>query len=279
MTCLLHGFFQYLAQPFFESDVIESLNEDDFMEHHVDDFVYSIGNNTVLIKWNTTIIPPVIEEMFPNPYTVDISLHSLDPETETHSYMGDIGRNVPNTGSFEVNLPNITDPSMVVAVGISVSETSVSEVVIMIDDDNDGNDNNDGNDDNDDNDDNDANDDNDSNDGDQDDFTPKDIIDGIKEAFKAVMRRSKKFIKNPLAMVKTIRDVGIDAARRLGCEAFGVFLEPENIGDDINNRLPPCPPTSSRARRDRQFVKENPFLEYFTVGTIEQCYRQNVFTR
>ena len=232
-----------IAQPFFDAEATESLTEDDFREHRVNDFVYNMGNNTVLIKWNPIKIPPVIEEMFPSPFTVDISLHSLDPETETHSYMGSIGRNVPNTGSFEVSLPSIDDPIMVVAVGISVSETSVSEVV---------NDDAQG-------------------DGNQDDITIKDIVNSIKKI--------KKFIKNPLQLLPNIIDIGFDAATRLGCEAYCNFVEPENIGDKINDRLPPCPPTSDRARRDRQFTRENPFLEYFTVGTIGQCYAQNVFDR
>lgn len=244
ITC----FLQYLAQPFFNSETSESLTEDDFREHRVNDFVYSMGNNTVMIMWNPTIIPPVLENMFPNPYTVDISLYSLDPENETRSFMGDIGRNVTNNGSFTVSLPNITDPVMVGAIGITVSETSVSEVV------------------------NNAN----QNDGNQDVVTPRDIVDSIIDGIFSISKKAKKFIKNPVVIAG---DYLLSGALRLGCEAFSAYAEPENIGDDINDRLPPCPPTSDRARRDRQFTGENPFLEFFTVGTINQCYRQNVHTR
>ena len=232
--------FFSLAQPFFDSEVTEELTEEDFREYRVNDFVYNMGNNTVMIKWKPLPFPSVIADMFMQPYTIDISLHSIDEQTEIPSLMQKIATNIPNTGSCEVTLPSIADPSKVVAVGIAVSETSVSEL---------------------------------ANDGNQDDYTIRDIFDQIKKV--------KKYIKNPLELVKDLVDIkGIvyGGAYRIACEAFSA-VEPENIGDEINDRLPPCPPTSNRARRDRQFTRENPFLEYFTVGTIGQCYAQIVFDR
>ena len=202
-----------------------------------------MGNNTVMIKWTPISLPPVIEDMFMQPYTVDISLHSIDSQMQTSSLMGKIATNIPNTGSCEVTLPHIDDASKVVAIGIGVSETSVSEM---------------------------------KRDGNQDDYTIRDILGTIGEILNV-----KRYIKNPLELVKDVVDVRgfvIDGAYRIACEVYGA-LEPENIGDEINDRLPPCPPTIDRARRDRQFTRENEILEFVTVGTVRQCYAQNVFDR
>ena len=59
--------------------------------------------------------------------------------------------------------------------------------------------------------------------------------------------------------------------------------EPDNIGDEINERLPPCPPTQNRMNdlaRDNIFESEdlgNTFREFFHPGT-SSCYRQKRFT-
>ena len=56
--------------------------------------------------------------------------------------------------------------------------------------------------------------------------------------------------------------------------------EPEDIGEKILERLPPCPPTASRARADNVFEEEdfgNTFRETFHPNT-SSCFRQVIFT-
>ena len=56
--------------------------------------------------------------------------------------------------------------------------------------------------------------------------------------------------------------------------------EPEDIGEKILERLPPCPPTASRARVDNYFEEEDhgdEFRETFHPNTFS-CFRQVVFT-
>ena len=56
--------------------------------------------------------------------------------------------------------------------------------------------------------------------------------------------------------------------------------EPEDIGEKIMERLPPCPPTASRARADNVFEEEDfggTFRETFHPNT-SSCFRQVVFT-
>ena len=228
------------APPFFDSEVPEEFTEDDFKSYRVNDFAYDLGNNRVMLKWKPIRIPPAITSMFQSPFTLDFSLYSLNPQTKTRSFMMNLATNIPNTGSYEVALPTIDDPYMVGAIGISVSENSISGVL------------------------------GDLNDGNHDDKTIRDIVDNIKK-----LRNVRKYFKNPVTLLK---DIATDAAKRIGCEAF-CAVEPDNIGNEINQRLPPCPPTSNRARRESQFSKENPFLEYLTVGTFGQCFSQSVFDR
>ena len=56
--------------------------------------------------------------------------------------------------------------------------------------------------------------------------------------------------------------------------------EPEGIGEEILERLPPCPPTVAQARADSVFEEEDlgdSFREIFHPNT-SSCFRQVVFT-
>ena len=205
----------------------------------MNDFAYDLGDNMVMLKWKPIRIPSIVTNMFRGSYTVDVSLHSLDPQTKTHSFFKNLATNVPNTGSLEAILPSIDEPYKVVAVGVSISENSISEALDSL------------------------------NNGNQDD----DMISIIGVVNK--LRKVVKYLKKPVTLLK---DIAIDAAKRIGCETF-CYLEPDNIGNEINQRLPPCPPTSSRAKRDSQFTREIPLLELVTTGTLGQCFSQSVFDR
>ena len=56
--------------------------------------------------------------------------------------------------------------------------------------------------------------------------------------------------------------------------------QPEGIGEEILERLPPCPPTATRARADNDFDEEDlgeDFREFYHPNT-SSCFRQVVFT-
>ena len=56
--------------------------------------------------------------------------------------------------------------------------------------------------------------------------------------------------------------------------------QPEGIGEEILERLPPCPPTLARARADSVFEEEDfgdNFRDFFHPGA-SNCFRQVVFT-
>ena len=243
-----------IAPAFFNSEVNEELTEMDFREYRVNDLAYDLGSNRVMIKWKPLTVSPTIATMFRKPYTVDFSIYSLDPQTNAHSFYRNLATDIPNTGSYEITLPSIDQPYMITALGVSVSQNSISEFLSDI---------------------------NNLNDGNQ-DKTLRESIDEITGYIDAV-KNARKFIRNPVTFVKNTIKEGIagtlyDAGKRLGCELF-CALEPDNIGNEINQRLPSCPPTSNRARRDSQFTRENPFLEFFTAGSVGQCFAQSVFDR
>ena len=52
--------------------------------------------------------------------------------------------------------------------------------------------------------------------------------------------------------------------------------QPDNIGQDLLDRLPPCPPTVQRAQLDNRFRLDNRFIETFHPGA-ENCFRQEDF--
>ena len=54
--------------------------------------------------------------------------------------------------------------------------------------------------------------------------------------------------------------------------------EPDNIGETILNRLPPCPPVRDAALNDPNYSEEDLFLSFFHPGA-SSCFRQVVFTR
>ena len=101
--------------------------------------------------------------------------------------------------------------------------------------------------------------------------------------------------QTPMRLIKrAIRQV----AQRLACEAWAELIEDEDIGEQINNRLPPCPCTAERARAPNSgfneeklssivkvigriqdyigtTIADDAFREYFHPGSAS-CYRQRV---
>jgi len=54
--------------------------------------------------------------------------------------------------------------------------------------------------------------------------------------------------------------------------------QPPNIGQEILDRLPPCPPTVQQAHVDNRFQLDNRLIRFFHPGA-ENCFRQSTITR
>ena len=118
----------------------------------------------------------------------------------------------------------------------------------------------------------------------------------LSDVLQKIGRLGLRIIKQmPMRIIKkTIRQ----AAQRLACEAWAGFIEDENIGQEINNRLPPCPCTADRAAlpnsgfREEKLssvvkvvgqvqdffgttIADDAFRNYFHPGAAS-CYRQKV---
>ena len=70
---------------------------------------------------------------------------------------------------------------------------------------------------------------------------------------------------------------GYSVVARAACSAWRL-LEPEDIGETISNRLPPCPPVIEAAINDPVFEESN-FLLWFYHPGASSCFRQVIFTR
>ena len=58
--------------------------------------------------------------------------------------------------------------------------------------------------------------------------------------------------------------------------------QPENIGETLLDRLPPCPPTVSRARQDARYSEDTGvrrLLNGIFHSGADACFRQQTFTR
>ena len=71
--------------------------------------------------------------------------------------------------------------------------------------------------------------------------------------------------------------VGGSLASRALCAAW-LLTEPDDIGEMILDRLPPCPPVQNAALNDPVFTEENFLLSFFHPGA-SSCFRQVQFTR
>ena len=198
------------------------------VEHDTADILLLPGNQTT-IRWSPrSIIPEILQDsLLPTEsFGVDISLYELDLTAESYSVIVSLATNVPNTGMYELTLPqfNLVQDYAAGVIGISLSEQ-----------------------------------------------------------FNIRTTRSTSLITAGINLLKGAVKfsgalyLGISLASRLACSAW-VSSQPDDIGERIRNRLPPCPPNRELALIDSDFMEDNRAISYFHPGA-NSCFRQRVFTR
>ena len=165
-------------------------------------------------------------------YTVDITVRVLDIGTGEWKTLATLASDLPNNGEAGVTIPDIPE--------LEAFENSLNPVVIevgvsatsMVAD------------------------------------TRKRGL--LSDVLQKIGRLGLRIIKQmPMRIIqKTIRQ----AAQRLACEAWAEFVEDENIGQEINNRLPPCPCTADRAALDRGFREEKLSSVVKVVGQVQDFF-------
>lgn len=168
----------------------------------------------------------------PDSYEVDINLLELSLETGTWTRLVTLGTDLPNNG-----FANVRIPSTILTEDDSF-ESSISSVVIQVS------------------------------------LSANSTREGrlIKRGvFSDLLRQLGRFglrtIRN--SPMRFLMRLARQAAQRVLCETWSV-LQPHNIGQEILNRLPPCPRRVSDARRANSGFTEERFSSHIPiVGTIQ----------
>ncbi len=200
------------------------------------------------VTWDPEdILPlPVIDD--PLSFTVDIVLYEFNLDTGLWEELQDLATDVPNTGERQVTIQAIEDNSLelpdvcpvAIAVVVSGESTSLSP-------------------------------------------TSKRGI-----GLSALIQRAVGTVKRWARQAYTIVFEAVTEVLSLTERAIGILLrelceswcngQPPNIGQEILDRLPPCPPDVQRALSDPQFKLDNRLISFFHPSATS-CYRQETITR
>ena len=91
---------------------------------------------------------------------------------------------------------------------------------------------------------------------------------------KKLGRLARRILKN--SAVRYLKKLPRQAAQRFLCEAWS-RLQPDNIGQEILNRLPPCPPTIAGARAPNSGLKEERFSSSIQVaGKVQNFFNTTI---
>ena len=99
-------------------------------------------------------------------------------------------------------------------------------------------------------------------------FTSRSTRNALSNTVLGLLRRASNF---------GLIYVGVSLASRAIC-AVWLLTEPDDIGEMILDRLPPCPPVRNAALNDPDFTEENFLLSFYHPGA-SSCFRQVQFTR
>ena len=105
---------------------------------------------------------------------------------------------------------------------------------------------------------------------------------GISLSEQFTSRSSRNVLSSVYSLLKKSPKFGLayvatSLAARAICSEW-CSSEPNDIGETLLNRLPPCPPLRDAALNDPDFSEENFLLSFYHPGA-SSCFRQAVFTR
>ena len=238
----------------------------EFAVSFTDAFEVYIDNDDLVFSSGATVrVQWSPKSIFPmetaDAYTVDIDLLELNTKTGEWHELMMLGSDIPNSGLAEVRVPDVQEED--------TFEDSLSPVVVRV-----GlssaSTNGSG-------------------------ITKRGVVSDV---LKRLGRFALKTIKN--APVRYLKKLARQAVQRALCELWSK-LEPSNIGDDIVNRLPPCPRRLRDVRAQNSGFKEerlssiigvvgqiqdyfgttvidDQFRQFFHPGT-DSCFRQRVTDR
>ncbi len=236
------------------------------------DFDYPSPGEYFNVTWDPEdILPPrVIDD--PLSFTVDIILYEFNLDTGLWVELQVLATNVPNTGERQVTIQAIEDNSrelpdvcpIAIAVAVSGESTSLS-----------------------------------SNSKRDNDWLARikhaagTAKQWTKQTYAIVIEKGTEAIEIVSELIETVVEKGAEVivivvegvtstvkrSIRQRCNSWCGGQLP-NIGQEILRRLPPCPPTTQKARRDPQFeIDEHKSLISFFHPGADSCFRQRIIRR
>ena len=199
-----------------------------------DDLFFTRGT-PVKVYWSPQAILPVES---PESYSVDIHLMELNLASGKWEHLVTLGTDLTNNGSAEVS---ISDIETIEIGAVENLDSSASPVVVQVS---------------------------------VSSASTSAMATSKRQTASNVLRKLGRFALRTLknSPVRYLRKLARQAAQRILCETWS-FLEPENIGQEILDRLPPCPPTSVGARAPNSgFREERLSSSIRVVGQVQNFF-------
>ena len=201
-----------------------------------DSLLLETGSN-INIRWTPESILPLFP---PDEYTVDITLHTVNPDTEIWREVGSLASDIPNSGAIDITIPDVRDtlediggnrvngqnnpPAFHIAMRVSVSASIV----------------------------------------------------GRGGTIANVIRR---IIRSPFAKWSFVTYIVFELLGNAYC-AWWNSRQPEGIGQEILDRVSPCPCTANAAgRQNSGFKRDNPITQRIFHPGSSSCFREVVQDR
>lgn len=199
-----------------------------------DDLFFTRGT-PVKVYWSPQAILPVES---PESYSVDIHLMELNLASGKWEHLVTLGTDLTNNGSAEVRISEIET----IEIGaVETLDSSTSPVVVQVS---------------------------------VSSASTSTMGMSKRQTASNVLRKLGRFALRTLknSPVRYLRKLARQAAQRILCETWSA-LEPENIGQEILDRLPSCPRTSAAARAPNSgFREERLSSSIRVVGQVQNFF-------
>ena len=202
-----------------------------------DSLLLETGSN-INIRWTPESILPLFP---PDDYTVDITLHTLDSDTEIWREMGSLASDIPNSGAIGVTIPDVSD---------TLEDINGNRVMI----------------------------------GDQNNPPAAAFPIAIQVSVSAsIVQRGgtianlvQRIIRSPFAKWSFVAYIVLEVLGNAYCTWWN-SQQPEGIGQEILDRVFPCPCTANAAgRQNSRFKRDNPITQRIFHPGSSSCFREVV---
>lgn len=198
-----------------------------------------LPNEPFNVTWNPENI--LLHTVFgePSSFTVDVVLHEYNFNTEVWTELQVLANNIPNTGETQVMIQGIIDNRVTFELP-DVCRIAIAVAVSR-----------------------------------ESTSLRKRTVDFAQ--FERIAGAVKQWTREAYAVVKEMARNALANTLRSKCKKW-CDEQPPNIGQEILDRLPPCPPTVQQAHVDNRFQLDNRLIRFFHPGA-ENCFRQSTITR